>query len=154
MLKQNLVPWNECGPETWGGNVHILNNFVVPDEQKPCCNAHDVCYDMMVTPVDGLTSLPELKKLYKEVNHMDWGVCDDVFKACLDKKVNAISWYNIPKKSWAAFTGKLMSSAVIEKAVDFFTKVDDKGNKVLDVGNHYWCVKKEKGDKICMYNHE
>ena len=151
-VEQNTIPWNGCGPHEWKDGIHVLNTMFLPDEIQPCCNAHDVCYGTMYSNVDGLRSISEFKKHYKEFNRLDWGVCDDLFQACNQNKANSISWYNIPKKAWVAFTGKILSSAVINKSADYFTTVDDDGNKIRKgIGVTQWCVKKERNG-LCMYN--
>ena len=146
--QNNVIPWNGCGPHEWGNSVFIMNSFLVPEVLQPCCNAHDLCYSTMYHGNNGVTKLSEFRKEYKEFNHLDWGVCDDVLQTCNEGKVKVIPWYNIPRKAWVMFAGTIISSAVIEKSADNFQKLDAKGNTVWTAE---WCVKKKEESGLCIY---
>ena len=115
MMKEENLFTNECGAHVWNssGLTHLINATVVPNEIKPCCNAHDACFQSGYDQPE-LASFEQYRKQYKKTNIIDSNRCNLIFQGCMNKHVNQTPWWNLPKKAYMAFISGMFSMAVIK----------------------------------------
>lgn len=115
MLTGERILSNECGAHTWNssGLTHLINATIVPNEIKPCCNAHDACFQSGYDH-PGLTNFEQYRKHAKKTNIVDTNRCNLIFQGCMNKHVDQTPWWNIPKKAYLTFISGMFSSLVIK----------------------------------------